>query len=162
MPQWDSLITRIRAILARLLISYITRFWKKSLCSNSATSVCLFPCHGMLVQMNRHFFDLGPRCFDRSCGGASGTFRGLLSLFGLYIPNRVESCKGGYHRDLDPSSLPSPHYYTTNKQSNSKVSRPYYTSTPSGYPGPRPHCYYSSTLPSSTPLPHSLPQAKRH
>ena len=47
--------------------------------------------------------------------------------------------------DRGPSSPSSPHYYTTNKESNSKVSRPYYTSTPSGYPGPRPRCYYSST-----------------
>lgn len=157
-----SQITRIRAILARLWVSCVTRIWKKRLCSNSTTSVCLFPCHDMLVQMNRHYYDLGPRCFDRSCGGASRTIRGVLSLLGLYTPNTMESCKGGYHGDLDPSSPPSPHYYTTNKHSNSKDSRPYYTSTHSGYPGPRPHCYYSSTLPSSTPSPHSLPQAKRH
>ena len=101
-----ALLTRIRAILARLLISYITRFWKKSLCSNSATSVCLFPCHGMLVQMNRHFFDLGPRCFDRSCGGASGTFRGLLSLLGLYTPKTMESCKGAHTGGSGPFLTP--------------------------------------------------------
>ena len=81
-------------------------FLEESLCSNSATSFCLFPCHGMLVQMNRHFFDLGPRCFDRSCGGASGTFRGLLSVLGLYTPNTVESCKGAHTGGSSPFLTP--------------------------------------------------------
>ena len=102
----------------------------------------------MFVQIEEtcscYFFRLGLR----SCvidQNRDSLYRAYSTPFGVYIPNTMESCKGAHTGDPDPSSPPSPHYYTTNKQSNSKVSRPYYTSTPSGYPGPRPRCYYSST-----------------